>query len=108
MWESLLCGAIGVHFFTWNDRSLFTQAHFYRERGFGIVEENRLPNPAVYDNMVAMFRQLDNIRVEQLLGGSANPPPEVQLFWSRNADMVWPRANQENAMIWGALKRLGF
>ena len=47
MWESLLCGAIGVHFFTWNDRSLFTQGYFYRERGFGIVEENRLPKPSV-------------------------------------------------------------
>ena len=108
MWESLLCGAIGVHFFTWNDRSLFTQGYFYRERGFGIVEENRLPKPAVYNNLVAMFRQFENIRVERLLGGSTNPPPDIQLFWSTNSDMVWPSANQEDALIWGALKRLGF
>jgi len=108
LWEAFLCGAIGVHFFTWNDRTLFTQGYFYRERGFGIVQINRLPKPKVYDNMVAMFRQMDNIRLEQLLGGSTNPPPEVQLFWSTNADMVWPRADQENAMLWGVLKRAGF
>jgi len=108
MWESLLSGAIGVHFFTWNDRSQFTPAYFYRERGFGIVQENRQPKQPVYDNIAAMFRQMDNIRLDHLLGGSSNPPPDIQYFWSTNADMVWPRANQENAMIWGALRRLGF
>jgi len=113
MWESLLSGAIGVHFFTWNDRGFFTQAYFYRERGFGIVQIDRLPKPAiggqaVYDNVKAMFVQMENLRLEPLLGGSSNPPPDVQMFWSTNADMVWPRANQENAMVWGALKRLGY
>ncbi len=113
LWESLLAGAIGVHFFTWNDRGLFTQGYFYRERGFGMVQENRLPKPAaagqaVYDHIKAMFLQMENLRLEHLLGGSSNPPPNVQLFWSTNGDMVWPRANQENAMIWGLLKRLGY
>ena len=109
MWESLLSGAIGVHFFNWNDRSQFTSdSLFYRERGFGIVQENRQPKQPVYDNLAAMFRQMDNLHLDHLLGGSSNPPPDVQYFWSTNADMVWPRANQENAMIWGALKRLGF
>ncbi len=113
MWESLLAGAIGVHFFTWNDRGIFTQGYFPRERGFGIVQINRLLKPAVggqevYDNIKAMFVQMENLRLEHLLRGSSNPPPDVQLFWSTNADMVWPRANQENAMIWGALKRLGY
>ena len=108
MWESLLAGAIGVHFFTWNDRGIFTQGYFPRERGFGIVQENRQPKQPVYDNIKAMFVQMENLRLEHLLGGSSNPPPDVQLFWSTNADMVWPRANQENAMIWGALKRLGY
>ena len=108
MWESLLAGAIGVHFFTWNDRGIFTQGPLYRERGFGIVQENRQPKQPVYDNIKAMFVQMENVRLEHLLAGSSNPPPDVQLFWSTNADMVWPRANQENAMIWGALKRLGY
>jgi hypothetical protein len=108
LWESLLAGAIGVHFFTWNDRGLFSLAYFYRERGFGIVQIDRLPKQPVYDNIKAMFLQMENLHVDQLLGGSSNPPPNVQLFWSTNADMVWPRANQENAMIWGVLKRLGY
>ena len=108
LWESLLSGAIGVHFFTWNDRSQFTQGYFYRERGFGIVQENRQVKEPVYDNMVALFRQMENMRLDQLLGGSSNPPPDIHLYWSTNADMVWPRANQENAMIWGALRRLGY
>jgi hypothetical protein len=108
MWESLLDGAIGVHFFNWNDRSLFTQAYDYRERGFGVVEENRLPKPNnAYQNVVAMFRQMANLHLQQLLGGSRDAASDVQFFWSTNADMVWPRANEENAMIWGALSRLG-
>ena len=108
LWESLLAGAIGVHLFTWNDRGFFTQGYFYRERGFGIVQINRLPKEPVYDTIKGMFVQMENLHLEHLLGGSSNPPPDVQLFWSTNADMVWPRANQENAMIWGALKRLGY
>jgi hypothetical protein len=108
IWESLLSGAIGVHLFTWNDRSLFTTNYFYRERGFGIVEESRKLKHPVYDNVAAMFRQMQNMQLDKLLGGSANPPPDILFFWSTNADMVWPRANQEDAMIWGALKRLGF
>ena len=98
LWESLLAGAIGFHFFTWNDRGVFSQAYFYRERGFGIVQIDRLPKQPVYDNIKAMFLQMENLRLEHLLGGSSNPPPDVQLFWSTNADMVWPRANQENAL----------
>jgi len=108
MWESLLSGAIGVHFFHWSDRRQYTPNYFYRERGFGIVDENRSIKVPVYSNMVAMFRQMENARVDRLLGGSTKPPPDIQCLWSTNADMVWPRANQELAMIWGALKRLGF
>jgi len=109
MWESLMCGAIGIHFFTWNDREVYTpDSPFYRERGFGIAQENRLPKPGILANMEALFRRMEGLHMEHLFGGSSNAPADVQFFWSTNADMVWPSANQENAMIWGALKRLGF
>lgn len=108
VWESLLSGAIGVHIFHWNDRSQFTQGYFLRERGFGIVNQNRTIKNPVYRNMLEMFRRFENLKIERLLGGSTNPPADVQFFWSTNADMVWPRANQENAMLWGALKRAGY
>lgn len=107
-WESLLSGALGVHLFHWNDRSQFTQGYFLRERGFGIVNQDRTPKNPVYENVLGMFRRMADIRIENLLGGSSNPPPDVQYFWSTNAEMVWPRANQENAMTWGALKRVGY
>ncbi|HEV8543650.1 MAG TPA: hypothetical protein VGR78_14750, partial [Verrucomicrobiae bacterium] len=55
-----------------------------------------------------MFRRMEEIRIENVLGGSSNPPVNVQFFWTTNSDMVWPRANQENAMMWGALRRLGY
>src|SRR5439155_1477824 len=75
MWESLLSGAIGTHIFTWNDRSQYSLNYFSRERGFGIVNENRTIKVPVYSNVAKMFRQMENIRIEQLLGGSTNPPP---------------------------------
>ena len=84
-------------------RSLFTKVTFIAG-GFGIVEENRLPKPAA-SHMVAMFRQLDNILVEQLW--AARPTAEVQLFWSTNADMVW-RVPTGKCHDLGRLKRLGF
>ncbi|MEO8429136.1 MAG: hypothetical protein ABI651_18755, partial [Verrucomicrobiota bacterium] len=62
----------------------------------------------VYWNVLEMFRRMQSLPIETLLAGSMNPPPDVQIFWSTNADMGWPRANQENAMLWGALKRLGY
>jgi hypothetical protein len=106
--ESLLAGAIGVHFFTWNDRQQFKPGYFYREQGFGIVSETRLPKNPVYANLAAFFQQVEGMRLDRLLGGSQEPAPEVQFLWTTNSDMVWPRANEENSMLWGALKRLGF
>jgi len=108
IWESLMSGAMGVHLFHWNDRSQFTQGYFLRERGFGIVNQDRTPKNPVYGNVLGMLRRMADIRIENLLGGSSNPAPDVQFFWSTNAEMVWPRANQEHAMIWGALKRAGY
>jgi hypothetical protein len=107
MWEALMSGAMGTHIFTWNDRDLFGGI-FIREKGFGIVQQSRLPKTPVYSNVVELFRRMEDLKVERLFGGSSNPPPDVQFFWSRAAEMGWPRANQENAMIWGALQRLGY
>lgn len=106
MWESLMSGAIGTHIFTWNDRDLFNGV-FIRERGFGVVAQNRLPKPA-YTNVAEMFLRMENVQLERLLPGSYRSAPDIALFWSKAAVMGWPRANQENAMIWGALKRLGY
>jgi hypothetical protein len=108
LWESLVAGAIGTHLFHWNDRSQFTEGFFLRERGFGIVHQTRLPKEPVHQNVVHTFRRMQEIHIERLLGGSIRPPPDVHFLWSTNSDMGWPRANQENAMIWGALKRLGY
>lgn len=107
LWESVMSGAVGVHFFHWNDRNQFSGS-FLREKGFGIVQENRRPKRPVFDHVAAFFRRMENIQIDRLIGGSRNPPADIQFFWSINSDMGWPRANQENAMIWGALKRLGY
>jgi len=107
LWEALMSGAIGVHFFHWNDRNMLTTNYFFRERGFGIVSETRLPKEPVYSNFVSLFRRVEDVKIDDLLGGSVSPHPAILCFWSRQSDMGWPRANQENAMVWGALKRLG-
>ena len=107
VWEALMSGALGVHIFTWNDRDLFA-GPFIREKGFGIVNQNRTPKAAVYSNIQAALRRMENLNLELLLSGSTNPPPDIQYFWSKNTDMVWPRVNLESAMLWGALKRLGY
>ena len=107
LWEAFTSGAIGAHIFTWNDRDLFGGV-FVRERGFGIVGQNRLPKQPVYANVLEMFRRMENLQLNHLLGGSTNPPVDVQLLWSKSGEMGWPRANQENAMIWNALRRLGY
>lgn len=108
VWEALMSGALGAHIFHWSDRNQFVRGYFYRERGFGVVQENRQPKEPVYGNVLALFRRMENIKIEKLLGGSRHPPPDIQFYWSKAGDLGWPRANQENAMIWGALKRLGF
>ena len=107
MWEALSSGALGVHVFTWNDRDLFS-GYFLREKGFGIVNQNRLIKDPVYWNVVEAFRRIENIQANQLFGGSTNAPKDIQYFWSIDSDMGWNRANMEDAMVWGALKRLGY
>ncbi len=107
MWEALSSGAIGMHVFTWNDRDIFS-GYFIRERGFGIINQNRLVKDPVYWNVVEAFRRMENIRANNLFGGSANAPKDIQYIWSIDTDMGWNRANMEDAMVWGGLKRLGY
>src|SRR5262249_3008295 len=45
---------------------------------------------------------------ERLLGGTTNPSPDIQFFWSEASDMGWCRANHENFRLWSTLKRLGY
>ncbi|HYV27748.1 MAG TPA: beta-galactosidase, partial [Candidatus Eisenbacteria bacterium] len=108
MWEALMSGAIGTHLFHWSDRDRYTQGYFEREKGFGIVDQKRQIKVPVYENVSAMFRRMADVRIENLLGGSTNPPADVQFFWSINAEMGWSRANSDAAQLWGALKRLGY
>ncbi len=107
MWEALTSGAIGMHVFTWNDRDAFT-GFFLREKGFGIVNQTRLVKDPVYWNTLQAFRRMENIRANQLFGGSSNAPKDIQLFWSIASDMGWNRDNVDNGHIWGTLKRLGY
>jgi hypothetical protein len=108
IWESLLSGAVGTHIFHWSDRDQFTRGYFNREKGFGIVHQNRRVKDPIYYNTLDMFRRMREIRIDELLGGSKNPPADVLFYWSKATDIGWPRANQENAMLWGVLKRLGY
>lgn len=104
VWEALISGALGVHIFTWNDRPMPQE----REQGFGIVQTNRLIKSPVYWNIAETFRRMEQVNVNNLLGASRNPATDINFYWSSDADMVWGRANQENCMLWGGLKRLGY
>jgi hypothetical protein len=107
LWESALSGAIGVHLFHWSDRELFGGV-FVREKGFGIVNQDRTLKTPAYQDTLEAFRRMENLNLSRLLGGSLDPKPDVQFFWPLASDMGWPRANQENAMLWGALRRAGY
>jgi len=106
VWEALMAGAIGVHIFTWNDRP-FTGAQI-REAGFGVIQTNRLIKNPVYWNVLEIFRRMEQLNVNNLFGASRNPASDIYFYWSSDADLVWGRANQENCMLWGGLKRLGY
>lgn len=106
VWEVLMAGGIGTHIFTWNDRPFGGSQ--IREAGFGIVQQTRLIKNPVYWNIVETFRRMEQVNVNNLFGASRNPAPDINWYWSSDADMVWGRANQENCMLWGGLKRLGY
>ncbi|MFH0879005.1 MAG: beta-galactosidase [Lentisphaerota bacterium] len=107
IWEALMSGAIGAHIFHWSDRDEFPSWQI-RERGFGIVRQSRLVKDPVYYNIVDMFRRMTEMDIASLLGRSTDPTNQILLYWPDDADLGWDRANQENAMVWGAFKRMGF
>ncbi|MBN1268775.1 MAG: beta-galactosidase, partial [Kiritimatiellae bacterium] len=104
VWEAVMAGAAGVHIFTWNDRPMPQ----VRERGFGIIQTNRLIKNPVYWNVAETFRRMEQVNIHGLFGASLDPARDINFYWSSDADMVWGRANQENCMLWGGLKRLGY
>ncbi|MBI5556230.1 MAG: beta-galactosidase [Deltaproteobacteria bacterium] len=108
VWESLFSGAAGVHVFHWNDRNGFLGGGYSREAGFGVVDQERHPKPMVFDAVTSMFRQMREIKVEELLPGSIRPRADVLVLWPTDIDLGWNRANEELASLWGALRRLGF
>lgn len=108
IWEAFMSGVIGAHIFTWNDRNLFYGDNFPREKGFGIVHQSRLVKNPAYANVAELFRRMEQLDLARLVGGSTNPAPDVQFFWSQKTDMGWPRANHENIRLWSTLQRLGY
>jgi len=108
VWESILSGAMGVHIFTWNDRDFFSGDYFPREKGFGIVGQNRLPKDPAFRQVSAVFQRLAELDIANLVAGSTNPASDIELFWSQSSDLFWPRANQELNRVWNTLKRLGY
>jgi hypothetical protein len=108
LWASLMSGAIGVHVFTWNDRDLYSGNNSPRERGFGIVAQSRLVKSDAYSGVAEAFRRMQQLHLDRLLGGTSNPPPDIQFYWSQAADMGWCRANHENYRLWSTFKRLGY
>lgn len=106
-WESLLAGAIGVHLFHWNDRDAFLNGYYRREAGFGVVDQQRRPKPGVYEAVTAMFRQMEELPVAELLPVTRRPDPDILILWPEESDLGYNRANEEIAGLWGALRRLG-
>ncbi|HRI13382.1 MAG TPA: beta-galactosidase [Verrucomicrobiota bacterium] len=108
LWESVVSGAMGVHVFTWNDRHFFAGDYFPREEGFGIVHYNRRPKDPVFFNVARVFERMEELDIANLIAGTTNPPPDIQIFWPSASDIGWPRANHELIRTWSTLKRLGY
>ncbi|MEW6594526.1 MAG: beta-galactosidase [Thermodesulfobacteriota bacterium] len=106
-WESLLSGAIGVHLFHWNDRDAFLKGYFSREAGFGVVDQERRPKPGVYAAVAAMFRQMEELPIAELLPGTRQPDADILILWPEESELGYNRANEEIAGLWGTLRRLG-
>jgi len=107
-WEALLSGAMGVHLFHWSDRNGFLATPYPREAGFGVVDQERRPKPKVYEAVSAMFQQMEEQPLASLLAGSQPLAPDILVYWPKDIDLGWNRANEETASLWGGLRRLGF
>ncbi len=107
-WEAMLSGAMGVHLFHWSDRNGFLATPYPREAGFGVVDQERRPKPKVYEAVRAMFQQMEELPLARLLAGSQALEPDILVYWPKDIDLGWNRANEETASLWGGLRRLGF
>ena len=107
-WEALLSGAMGVHLFHWSDRNNFLATPYPREAGFGVVDQERRPKPKVYEAVRTMFQQMEELPLARLLAGSQPLEPDILVYWPKEIDLGWNRANEETASLWGGLRRLGF
>ncbi|MFA6283791.1 MAG: beta-galactosidase [Desulfurivibrionaceae bacterium] len=107
-WEAMLSGAMGVHLFHWSDRNNFLATPYPREAGFGVVDQERRPKPKVYEAVRAMFQQMEELDLARHLAGSQPPEPDILVYWPKEIDLGWNRANEETASLWGGLRRLGF
>lgn len=107
-WEAMLAGAMGVHLFHWSDRNNFLTTPYPREAGFGVVDQERRPKPKVYDAVRTMFQQMEALPLARLLSGSNTLEPDILVYWPKDIDLGWNRANEETASLWGGLRRLGF
>ncbi|MFA6498462.1 MAG: beta-galactosidase [Desulfurivibrionaceae bacterium] len=107
-WEGLLAGAMGVHLFHWNDRNNFLATPYPREAGFGVVDQERRPKPKVYKAVRDMFQQMEELPLARFLAGSQPLEPDILVYWPKDIDLGWNRANEETASLWGGLRRLGF
>ena len=103
LWESLEAGAIGTHIFTWQDRPWITD----REKGFGILYGDRNIKPAFWTSRDT-YSLMDQMKVQDLLRGSADPKPDVAFLWDDATDSQYVRFENEMQHEAGALERLGF
>jgi len=106
-WEAILSGAMGVHLFHWSDRNNFLATPYPREAGFGVVDQERRPKPKVYEAVRDMFQRMDQLPLASLLAGSQPLEPDILVYWPKDIDLGWNRANEETASLWGGLRRLG-
>jgi len=107
-WEAMLSGAIGVHLFHWSDRNNFLSTPYPREAGFGVVDQERRPKPKVYEAVRTMFQRMEALPLSRFLAGSQPMEPDILVYWPKEIDLGWNRANEEIASLWGGLRRLGF
>jgi hypothetical protein len=103
LWESLESGAIGTHIFAWQDRPYITD----REKGFGILYENRGIKPAFWVSRDT-FNLMEQVKINELLGGSSDPKPDIAFLWTAANDSQYNRYECEMQQIAGALERLGY
>ena len=103
LWECLEAGGIGTHVFSWQDRPWITD----REKGFGILYGDRAIKPAFWTTRDT-FNLMEQVKIADVLKGSADPKPDIAFFWDEATDSQYIRFENEMQHEAGALERLGF